>query len=145
MKNVCSFLVYEVWWVSLHTLTTAVGCLTLYLVHCFPAAYNHLLHRTSLYLGNWAKVASTQTVIMLVYIFSPVSRSRVASPPPSTASGPRPVCGQATPSCVTARIYSGRKGSSTPPSPAILVTPGQRRYIAPQMMSRWGIVERSLG
>ena len=51
-----SFLSYEVWWVSQHTLTTFVGCLTLYLVHCFPAAYNHLLHRTSLYLGNWQKM-----------------------------------------------------------------------------------------
>jgi len=51
-----SYLSYEVWWVALHTLTTFVGCLTLYLVHCFPAAYNHLLHRTSLYLGNWQKM-----------------------------------------------------------------------------------------
>ena len=25
-------------------------------MHCFPAAYNHLLHRTSLYLGNWTKL-----------------------------------------------------------------------------------------
>ena len=51
-----SFLSYEVWWVSLHTLTTFLGCFTLYLVHCFPAAYNHLLHRTSLYLGIWQKM-----------------------------------------------------------------------------------------
>ena len=50
------FLSYEVWWVAQHTLTTFLGCLTLYLVHCFPAAYNHLLHRTSLYLGNWTKL-----------------------------------------------------------------------------------------
>lgn len=69
MKNICSFLVYEVWWVSLHTLTTAVGCLTLYLVHCFPAAYNHLLHRTSLYLGNWAKVASKHKQLFCCFTF----------------------------------------------------------------------------
>jgi len=51
-----SFLSYEVWWVSQHTLTTFLGCLTLYLVHCFPAGYNHLLHRTSLHLGHWQKM-----------------------------------------------------------------------------------------
>ena len=51
-----SFLSYEVWWVAQHTLTTFLGCLTLYLVHCFPAGYNHLLHRTSLYLGQWHKM-----------------------------------------------------------------------------------------
>jgi hypothetical protein len=51
-----NFLSYEVWWVSQHTLTTFVGCLTLYLVHCFPAGYNHLLHRTSLHLGHWARM-----------------------------------------------------------------------------------------
>ena len=50
------FLSYEVWWVAQHTLTTFLGCLTLYLVHCFPAGYNHLLHRTSLYLGQWHKM-----------------------------------------------------------------------------------------
>ena len=51
-----SFLSYEVWWVSQHTLITFIGCLTLYLVHCFPAGYNHLLHRTSLHLGHWQKM-----------------------------------------------------------------------------------------
>jgi len=51
-----SFLSYETWWVIQHTLTTFLGCLSLHLVHCFPAAYNHLLHRTSLYLGNWTKL-----------------------------------------------------------------------------------------
>lgn len=51
-----TFLSYEVWWVSQHTLTTFIGCLTLYLVHCFPAGYNHLLHRTSLHLGHWLKM-----------------------------------------------------------------------------------------
>ena len=51
-----SFLNYEVWWVSQHCLITFVGCLTLYLVHCFPAGYHHLLHRTSLHLGHWQKM-----------------------------------------------------------------------------------------
>jgi len=51
-----SFLSYEVWWVSQHTLITFIGILTLYLVHCFPAGYNHLLHRTSLHLGHWQKM-----------------------------------------------------------------------------------------
>jgi len=51
-----SFLSYEVWWVSQHTLITFLGCLTLYLVQCFPAGYNHLLHRTSLHLGHWARM-----------------------------------------------------------------------------------------
>jgi len=47
---------YEVWWVSQHTVLVFVGCLTLYFVYCFPAAYNHLLHRTSLHLGHWQKM-----------------------------------------------------------------------------------------
>jgi len=51
-----SFLSYEVWWVAQHTLLTFTGCLTLYLVHCFPAGYNHLLHRTSLHLGHWTRM-----------------------------------------------------------------------------------------
>jgi len=51
-----SFLSYEVWWVSQHTIISFTGCLTLYLVHCFPAGYNHLLHRTSLHLGHWQKM-----------------------------------------------------------------------------------------
>jgi len=51
-----SSLNYEVWWVSQHTLVVFVGCLTLYFVYCFPAAYNHLLHRTSLHLGHWQKM-----------------------------------------------------------------------------------------
>jgi len=51
-----SFLSYEVWWVSQHTIITLFGCLTLYLVHCFPAGYNHLLHRTSLHLGHWQRM-----------------------------------------------------------------------------------------
>ena len=85
-----------------------------------PAAPHQPIHRQ---LGQGG--VKTQTVVLLFYILTlVVSRSRVASPLPSTASGPRPVCGPATPSCATARISSGRRGSSTPPSPAILVTPG---------------------
>merc|ERR1719187_3238271 len=51
-----SSLSYEVWWVSQHTVVVFIGCLTLYFVYCFPAAYNHLLHRTSLHLGHWQKM-----------------------------------------------------------------------------------------
>ena len=140
---------YEVWWVSLHTLTTAVGCLTLYLVHCFPAAYNHLLHRTSLYLGNWAKVASKLKQKLCRLTFN--TRVQIEGR-------------------ISAAFYSQWSAASLWPSNAIVrhgkdlfraegvvnaAEPGntshtrsEARYIAPQIMSRWGlalIVERGLG
>lgn len=46
---------YDTVWAAKHMLLVWLGCFTLYVNQLFPSGYIHLLHKTSVYLGNWAK------------------------------------------------------------------------------------------
>eukprot|EP00094_Tigriopus_californicus_P003871 TCALIF_03726-PA protein Name:"Similar to Tmem39a Transmembrane protein 39A (Rattus norvegicus)" AED:0.37 eAED:0.37 QI:0/0/0/1/0/0/2/0/159 len=52
-----SYLYYEISWVSRHVILVWVGCFTLYACQLFPAAYSHLMHKSSVCsLGIWSKI-----------------------------------------------------------------------------------------
>ena len=39
-----------------HSLLVWVGAFVLYVIHCFPATYTIMMHRTATILGQWAKI-----------------------------------------------------------------------------------------
>ena len=51
-----STLHYDLAWVGRHSLLVWVGAFVLYVIHCFPATYTIMMHRTATILGQWAKI-----------------------------------------------------------------------------------------
>lgn len=51
-----STLHYDLAWVGRHSLLVWVGAFVLYVIHCFPATYTIMMHRTATILGQWTKI-----------------------------------------------------------------------------------------
>jgi len=60
-----STLYYDLAWVGRHALLVGVGAFVLYVVQCFPSSYVLMMNRTATLLGQWVKLESNRSALVV--------------------------------------------------------------------------------